>query len=541
MQYARLTISFLFALCVFVLPQSVSATAYYIDFNAAGGGNGLATTTAFNSLDAFTESARSAGDIAFVRRGAASTTNVSDLTFTSSGSITSPIVITADYDNIWSDFATSSQTYTIALATSTFYADASITGVAAGDWIYVEGDCGEVAAGTLSTTLNSCEFAYEVSSVSGTALSLYLPYKGNQTGSGKSLRVMPDAPQWNATTGDFQWVCNSDSYWFIKGIDIRGTDSVGIVNYANCVNWAFLDVIIQGNSTTVDGMTTSNLTSADETYVFKSRLNGFSDAAFKHVSGSPYWTLNLRDVLMFSSVDCIDASQQALIVKATDVYFLGCTSNAIAEEAALSRWAIIYGRNVNIASSITTPFSITSNSSYFYMEDYRGQIGLNTYAGFTSSDNYPNSLLSSTSTVVRSGGGAKSIRVEPTTSNGGTSINTYASVKLFEYPIHADTSSKQYDVYFMSTSTAGWTANPTATQLLLECEYWSHQTGATTTRAIKKSTGTVNFTGSTAWQSLSVTCQPTQTGILYLRGWYAKTKETGKMNEFYVDGTPVIQ
>lgn len=93
----------------------------------------------------------------------------------------------------------------------------------------------------------------------------------------------------------------------------------------------------------------------------------------------------------------------------------------------------------------------------------------------------------------------------------------------------------------MSTSTAGWTENPTAKELWVECYYWNFPTGGTKYRTVTRSTGTVNFTGSTAWQSLSVSCQPTNAGILYLRAYYAKTKESGKMNEFYVDGTPIIQ
>ena len=119
---------------------------------------------------------------------------------------------------------------------------------------------------------------------------------------------------------------------------------------------------------------------------------------------------------------------------------------------------------------------------------------------------------------------------------------------MFEYPIYTDTTSKQYDVYFLgSTSTdPDFRTNPTVDELWVECEYWAHNTTsdslATSTRTIKKSTGTLNFVGQpSTWQSLSVTCQPTQTGILYLRGWYAKPEETTTDNKFFVDVKPVIQ
>ena len=128
-----------------------------------------------------------------------------------------------------------------------------------------------------------------------------------------------------------------------------------------------------------------------------------------------------------------------------------------------------------------------------------------------------------------------SIAVIPT-----SNTQTYLPSLLFEYPIYTNTTSRQYDIYFMSTSTSNFTADPFATELWIVCEYWVHDTGATSTRKVKKSTGTIDFDGSTAWQSLSVTCQPSQTGILYLSGWYAKTKETNVSNYFFVDGTPVI-
>ena len=138
MKYLFATILFLGFLTV----NEAGATAYYVDFSATNGVfNGLATTTAFSSLDAFTEVARSAGDIAFVRRGVASTTYVSDLNFTSDGTIANPIIISADYDNLWNDFASSTQTYTVAVATSTFTASAAQSEIIVGEWVYVDGDC----------------------------------------------------------------------------------------------------------------------------------------------------------------------------------------------------------------------------------------------------------------------------------------------------------------------------------------------------------------------------------------------------------------
>lgn len=518
---------------IFFIPQGVGATAYYVDFSATNGTfDGLATTTAFSSLDAFTEVARSAGDIAFVRRGVASTTNVTDLNFTSDGTITNPIIISADYDNLWSDFATSTQTYSVAVATSTFYASASITGIAAGDWIYVAGDCFETYN---STSLNQCEFAYEVSTVSGTALSLYLPYKGNQSGSALDLRIMPDNPQWNATTGIFSWNPATDNFWIIKGIRNNGGDT-GQILISSSRHWSFIDSIIEcgddvgtqiGFSNNVSGASASSYL-LRKTRIFNCQ-NGF---ALSVANADDVSLLRIYDSIIDGNnfASSIGLSFGKVNVLMENVIFRNHASVDISNTVS---YPILYARNVDLKS--TTKINNASDAPWWF-EDFDGVVGSNRNYGM----GLQSQLVKSTTTVIRSGGGATSIEVNPDT-NIARSIGDWPTLKLFEYPIYTNTTSKQYDVYFMSTSTAAWTADPLATELWIECEYWAHDTNATSTRKIKKSTGVVDFNGSTAWQALSVTCVPTQTGIMYLRGWYAKTKEAIPMNEFFVDGTPIIQ
>src|SRR3990167_9621753 len=96
----------IFAFLALVPLSEVGATAYYSDLGNAtasstcAGRNGLATTTSWCGIDQFTEVARSAGDILFVRRGTATTTQMSDVNFTSDGTIANPIIISADYDNL---------------------------------------------------------------------------------------------------------------------------------------------------------------------------------------------------------------------------------------------------------------------------------------------------------------------------------------------------------------------------------------------------------------------------------------------------------
>jgi hypothetical protein len=193
-------------------------------------------------------------------------------------------------------------------------------------------------------------------------------------------------------------------------------------------------------------------------------------------------------------------------------------------------------RNVILGSatelgSITTAYATGGN----YFEDYDGTIGdIRNFNSILGSNNNA-VVLQSETTTVRSGGSNKSIKVTPT-----TNMNTnwdFGRLLILELPIYATTASKQYDIYFKTNDTANWTDDPTAAQMWIELEAWGHATN--NFRQITKSTGVVDFNGSTAWQALSVTVAPAQTGVAYLRVWYAKTKEAAS-NVFFVDPIPVI-
>ena len=528
------------------------ATVYYINADCGTSGDGTTATCngdaddSFDDLDDFTEVARSVGDIAFVRRGTASTTdNASDLGFVSDGSASSPIIVSADYDNIWGDFATSTQTYSIAAATTSFYASAPVSDIAAGDWIYVEGDCFE---NPNTTSLNACEFAYEVLSVAGNELNLRLPYKGNQSGSGISLRIMPANPIWGLISQTtLEWQPGGDNNWYFKGLQITGDNSNGsIVPQASTAsdNWYFDDFIYQGLDT-------------------GSRFIGFGGSGrsfsiglhkFNNKNGR-FSTGNSMNPLFVSITDSYINNNNQLTAAGSVVGAFYVKDTIIVSDSSVVEFQFsdqIYARFRNVITTgggaldvnldAAAVNKIPSIATDIFFEDSLGIVGDNRFAQSNidvATAIEANPTLRSTTTVLRSGGGPSSIHVIP--DSNISSVWAPSHLKLFEYPIYADTSSKQYDIYFKTaTSTTEWTADPVALELWIECEYWAHDTGATSTRKIKKSTGVIDFNGSNDWQALSVTCQPTQDGILYLRGWYAKTKETGT-NQFIIDGTPVIQ
>lgn len=538
----KLLYIFILFIGIGIFPKYGYTTAYYVDETSGRScaGAGTATTTAYCRLDQFTEAARTAGDIVFLRRNiATTTTRGDDLNFTSDGTIANPLIISADNDNLWNDASTTAQTYTVAVATSTLIASATITGVQAGDWFYIVGDCTQTYN---STSLNQCDFFYEVAWISGTQLGLYLPYKGNQTGAGNALVNMGKNPQWNVGAGDFQWNFDTDDFWLVKGMDIRSTDVNGI-EIDSSYGHLFADTILITDRTTDGAITLQD----DDFFLKLKKYRSESDRGFiAYVAVDVYGAITIQDSIATLGATatqyCIGSGGTAsgAVMANIYVYDTVCrkgTGGDILEPVGTG--GLLFARNLSLQSSTELGLATSPFTSLFF-EDYDGIIGKNlqTNVGAGTNDNLSLLLSTTSASFIRSGGGATSIQVIPTTNT--TSKWDFNKIKLFEYPIYTNTTSRQYDVYFVSTSTSAWSVDPTNTELWIECEYWAHDTNATSTRKIKKSTGTVDFNGSVTWQALSVTCQPSQTGILYLRGWYAKTKESSRMNEFFVDGKPVI-
>lgn len=525
----------------FLIPHQAHATAYYIDFvNGNDANAGTATTSSWQSISKFTANARTAGDIAFIRRGVASTTNVSNISFTSDGTRDNPLIVEADYDNLWSGFATSSQTYTTAVGSTTLTASASQSDIVAGNWIYVAGDCFETYS---ATAFNNCEYAYEVRQVTTTNIVLFLPYQGPHTGSGNSLRILPSAPQHSATNiaaGTLNF--GGDEWWLIKGIDLRANTSLVTFDTATNVGQYFYDMDLTNNGSTGFSFGAS-ATGFDFMEVNKSRFVG-NNITFNFGSSVHSGRIVVRDSTIAYSVNLF-ADQTVAVPNSHTLYLYNTTitgPSALLAVSSSNKELGVFMRNVKTNQSPLTFTGVTSDGFNIYanVEDYNGTIGDNrTFNALSTSATQ--SILASTSTVLRSGGGPSSQQVVPSSLVSSVTNWSFSRQQLFEYPIYTDTSSKTYTIYVMSTSTSAWTANPTRSELWIECDEWASLAGAaTTSRATIKSTGTVNFAASSAWQSLSVTCQPSQSGILYLRGWYAKTKEASKMNEFYVDGTPII-
>lgn len=512
--------------------DEILGTTYYVDVvNGSDGNDGTATGTAWKTLDKFTENSRSAGDKVICRRNtvnngtaATSTTSLAssssvgvlnDLNFTSSGTMVSPIVIEADYDNSWNDFTLNAAVADLYNGSITIYFTSTTTTFSVGEWIYNSVD-------------NNREYAYQIATSTPTYIQLYVPFKGT-SGSAQTLNKMPINPQWGQTAGNVQWNFDADNYWKVQGLDVRGADPNGVIELDSSEGHEFLDMNIYQNNGSYSGISCRGEMCTfyvDKTYFNNAEtrsdsttavLNGTIKNSYNLVIGTSAGTGGKITIL-----DCIYGKTTGYPLSMSTTIGLSLTS---------------YIRNLTIQYDSTPELTNNDNTIFnkTFVEDYLGGIGVNQQRSqLNPSEN--NAFLSSTSTTVRPGGGATSLELRPSGNIGNAW--SFSLANLFEYPIYSDTSNKTYSMYFRpyATGTSGFGVSPTAAQLWIECEYYTATSGAF--RIIKKSTGTIDAS-STDWQALSVTCQPAQSGILYLRGWYGKTKETYG-NILMMDVQPVI-
>ena len=502
-------------------------TTFYIDpvnGNNANDGLGTGAGNAWLDLDKFTENARSAGDKVIIRRGANQCDDGTDLLFTSDGTIANPIIIEADFDNAWGDQVdlSATATATLTFGSKTVNFSASVAGVlAAGDWIYANGD-------------NNREFAYEVASVVTTTVTLYLPYKGNQAGSGKTMYNMQDNPIWNTAAGNIVWQLVTDDFWKIQGITIRGTSALGNVVIYSARCHQFNDCVFIGAGGDDIGIYMNNdfaIYVVKKCRFYNHRFNISYNTA--DVFGDVFMANSLLDGNNITDSYGIynPTSAQAkfnFIIQESEIL-----NHTAADLVTIGGYGFFKLRNTKL-SSTTEIASITSAASGLFMsEDHDGVLNDTRFhypAGPGS--NLNQAMLQSETTTVRSGGSNKSIKVTPTANL--TTIWDFNKLLIFELPIYATTDSKTYTVYF-NLPDANFSVDPTASELWLELEAWGHATN--NFRKITKSTGTVISDDN--WNSLTVTVAPDQAGVAYLRCWYAKTKEAGS-NIFFVDPIPEI-
>lgn len=510
-------------------------TQFYADADNGNDGNAGTLGSPWATIHQFTENARSAGDILTCRRGMTNRyDDGTDLDFTSDGTIDNPIRIEADYTNAFGDdvdistTGDTTATFTFGSKDVTFAASFfSVPSVlSAGDWIYAVGD-------------DSREFAYEVESLitdqggggipPQTFATLYLPYKGGQAGSGRTVTNMQSPPIWNTTTGNFQWVFNQDHHWMVQGIHARGTDSTGIFFIGNIIHTLFIDCIAEGDGVTSAGWRT--ITRGNFT-LRKCRVFNNVDSIQMAAGG----TTVLRDCLL--DANSVSGSvnitlTNGAVLEAIDTEM----KNAVDGDIEIPELGYLTARLRNVLLSSTTPIlqhSSTPRRVDVFSEDHDGVLGATRQFSALADSDGDLQLESETTEADRSGGSNIVIQVNPTSKL--STVWEHSRVKFFEFPVYVDTTSTTYTVHFKVDDTTDWDSNPTASELWIEVEAWGD--ASNNFRQITLSTGTID-TSNSAWQSLTVTVAAAQTGVAYVRAYYAKTLEAGNLNVIYCD--PLVE
>lgn len=516
--------------------RSPVGTKYWGDSdNGSDSNDGLGTGSgnAWDTLSKYTANARSAGDLYVLRRGRTANYGTGSISVTSDGTIAAPIVVEADYDDEWGDFSNSSQTYTLVHGSKTHTASATITGIAAGDWIYNTTDSDDPRL-----------LSYEVASVSGTTLTLVLPFKGT-TGSGKTLKRMPPAPVFGAGGSTDLITFSSDRHWIVRGIEFYGDHSSGQVSLNSSVfNLVFHDVVLHGGGASTDGVT---FQSGSVAKFFKTHIYGYSAMGIENSTGGNF------GVFVDCLIDGTGGGGRGLYVGSnmarfefTDCEFLGNSTADIDAGSAASISCVIRCRNCLFGSTvgIKVDQSSVGEDIIVYSEDHDGVIGDHRIFSSQGSADDDTPLIQTDTGTVRSGGSATSLKLTPGDNLGVDPCSLFGLVGDVTqsrdgwFELYADTTSRTYTFYVKTNATSNWTANPTADELFIEAMYWGH--ASNNFHCVKRSTATVSLTTLTTWQAIAITVAPAQAGKLFLRLVYGKAKESAKSNELFIDPDPVV-
>ncbi len=358
---------------------------------------------------------------------------------------------------------------------------------------------------------------------------LFLPYKGANAGSTKTMTNMQANPIWNTASGDFQWNFDADNYWLVKGIHIRGTDTAGQVEIDTCGGHVFRDCILEGN-----GASDTGLAVADDALnggLFKCRIFNNDFGVKGSSGGADFGKFLIKDCLIDGNSVSGGVGIQFGFYGSLTVEETEMRNNPLRDIA----WtggdfsaATFTGRNVLVSTGDTISEGMLRFSEKF-LQDHQGTPGAMVHVKSSAQ------FLAENTSVVRSGGSNVSILVTPTSRT--SNVWELSLLPILEIgPFYVDTSAKTYTVHMRPTLTADWETDPTAAQLWLQFEIWGD--AVFKHRRIYKSTGVIDMNGSTAWQTLTVTATPGIAGVAILSLWYGKPLED--VDTFYVDPIPVV-
>tara|TARA_Y100000310_G_scaffold133228_1_gene132139 strand:- start:3122 stop:5071 length:1950 start_codon:yes stop_codon:yes gene_type:complete len=516
-----------------VLRAPVGTTYYADSDNGSDANDGLGTGAgnAWATVDKFTESARSAGDDVILRGGRTATYDLSgSLSTTSDGEPYNRIRVSADYGDAWGDHVNTSGTATVTVThgSKTITASADISSVvSAGDIIYISGD-------------DNLRFSYEVDSVVTTTITLFLPYKGDQTGSGLSLINMQSPPIWDDGGGASVRVnhANDDS-WHWRGLRFQSGNATKASGVFDVSATAF-NIIIQDCQfiSSTGGSTEYGLWFGNEfgfvDLIDKCRFYNFRRSIYPQQAGSTgEHTTLLRDSLIDGN--SVTSSQGILVGNSTGITIEECEfKNNASRDVQLGGYSCSVKVLNSLLSSASPYFVGAGPGSAFHITDHNQDDTAHIWFSGHDTVAFRRSGLSRQS--ADGAGSEYSIKFSGYDTLDGTAYNETTGVVVFNYAIKHDTDQFTVDVWLRPSATFFWITDPTPDELFLELAYRVHASNKA--RYKLRSTGTIDMNGSTAWQKLTVTATPGQAGVAYLKLYYGKTLEF--IDSFYVDPRPEI-
>lgn len=487
----------------------------YIDFDSGNDSNPGTIGSPKLTPAAYTAATRAAGDIGIVKFGT-STTLSSNITLTSDGNADNPIILKADFGNAFGNHSTLTPTATLTVCskTVTFSADIS-SDISAGDMLYFGSDDPE-------------EYSYIVNTVdSTTQVTLYLPYKGDESGSGVTCVNMGAPPK--ITGGSYLLEISSDDNWEIHGLDIETTNSNGAI-YINGYNTYIKNCKLSGTGYSIQAL--SYYVNIDQcvlittgSYNTYCRTNSELIINNCYITGGTYGIYHGNGASQLFIYDTEIAS--------TNGFYVANYSN------------IINIRNVTFSGAGDEIYQIGQGDNTYrsrlFSEDHDGTLGDNRFYSDAITNDSDDPTWKRDTSKTDPDGGTNAILFNPVSGNyiyASSFHHRCLDVWGDEIPIYLESGTAvTITINFASYSTSEWSGATNASDIYLELEYLAGSSGAH--RKKKRSTGTLDFTTDTNWgKTLSVTVTPGQSGLAYLRCKYAKAYEASYQNRFYVYPKP---
>ena len=463
---------------------------------------------------------RTAGDTVTVRNGRTGDLHTPAdvaLAHGQSGTVLAPITVEADFDDQWSDHidlaSVESATCTVSLGSNSWVFTADVSGsVSVDDYLYVSGDDQRV-------------YCSKVIAVSGDGLTITtkLPYFGANGGAGKTVINMLSFATFGTTASSNRQIdINTRDHIKYNGIEVA-------TNAAECFKGTGVGIKIShptltGGASNPKGITNSNVI-----------VDGIiSDTNISTVVESAGKSKTYRSYLDNKASTGIGINQ----VANGTIYAEDCQLSSGGTGLASKADGDAHLKNCDF-SSATKDVEITAGTYGMVSIEDENQVRGVFKAVNKISASSANPIvyhINSETTTVRTGGNAVAIKILP---SDNINDDEFARLEPLELELHKLNVERTNKIYFKTNATGNWTANPAASELRIEQEFYD--SASNTFRKEVVSTGTLNLTGSTDWQALSINATPGSSGGGKLTLIYAKSKESGKSNELFIDPLPEIR